>query len=652
MDAAMAGARTACGLGMNMNTVNIDAPIAPAIPPPGHQRFHHRPQPEPTSGEGHDVQMDDVKEDKDDVFKYQEQDKWGIDKKAPASHGSRPPEGAGTANMNPVTKVVLQRHEGSMDLSVSTGPDFSQLAPAGSGREFEELNQRNRRYRDHEHESEPTKHKCLSGSQAGLWGDKNRGSGTKIGTLQELLNPEFDAVMITAHGHKNTQTAQTPQDQSPAVASLYALNKTNNTPQPLPVFPRVTTYTHKDTKRIAKPPAPTPRLSSRHGRLADPEHGQERREVEFERERGYTRDINRLNQEVDNQRKHHQTQLEGLQRQLDRQDAFLAHQRTDSEINSLVSRIREEVQTFSMRVAKRFKIPLTGTVYRKISVEFEQDIKTVVPSSDKSLFEIFASMKTKQRRFFVQGWVHLVLCKYVFTSNFPIKYQKMGTDSSELWLPSNTAKAARELENQVAVICNSTTNSLGPAAFHKWRTLTMSILRTANPTGGSTHENRTQFIDKKCQKMAEVFQELRETSADAQLPEDPNVLKKEREESVALLRGDLVNIFENAVQLASLLRTQSAAFEMRFPTVVLPDSDDLSPRIESLHLNPTWMDLAGDSEGHGPQSIVDYVVEPALFKSGNANGEKYDVEAGCFLKATVACLHAHAPRNIPKGLYK
>ncbi|KAK6532126.1 hypothetical protein TWF694_003287 [Orbilia ellipsospora] len=653
MDAtiALAGARMACGHGMDMNTATNQTPTAPATPPTSHQRSHRRPQPETNLEKDHDIQMSGVKEDTVDVFKYQEEGKWDIDKNVPTtSHGYRLPEGTRGANSNLNTKVVIQRNESSTNISLSTEPEYNQPAPLGSGREFEELNQRNRLHRGHERERDPefTRNKGTSGSQVGLWGEKNRGSSTGIGTLPVSHNPEFDAVIINAHGYKYTQPART-QDQSPAASSLHALNKTKNT-----LFTGVSkglaSHTPKDTKRIVKPPAPTPRLSSRNGRFPEPGYEQERREAEIERERGYARDINRLNQEVDNQRKHHQTQLEGLQRQLDREDAFLTHQRTDSELNGLVSSMREEVQTFGMKVAKIFKTPSPGTIYSKISVEFEQDIKTVVPSSDKSLFEIFASMKPKQRRFFVQGWVHLVLCKYVFTSNFPIKDRKTGVNPSELWLPSNTANAVKELENEVALICTSTTNSLGPAAFHKWRTLTMSILRAANPTGGSTRENRSQLIESKCQKMAEVLQELRETSVDFKPPEDLNVLRKEREENVRLLQVDLVDIFENAVKLASLLRTQRAAFEMRYPMVALPNTHDLSPRIDNLHLNQTWMDLAGDPKGHGPQSIVDYVVEPALFKSGNANGEKYDVEAGCFLKATVACLHV--PPDIPKNLHK
>lgn len=172
--------------------------------------------------------------------------------------------------------------------------------------------------------------------------------------------------------------------------------------------------------------------------------------------------------------------------------------------------------------------------------------------------------------------------------------------------------------------------------------MTFSVLRATNTRGEANEEFKKSLIEARCQEMGEIFQDLREMSS-----EEPHKTALERGVNVANIKAELERIFDKAIQFSSILKTQRAAFDLIYPDIGPPMTVDVqgAPKVipRAMNLQPDWMDV-DDPEDHNTMSIVDFIVEPALFKCGNANGEKYEMNAGCFMKAKVVCL------NLPKPM--
>lgn len=108
---------------------------------------------------------------------------------------------------------------------------------------------------------------------------------------------------------------------------------------------------------------------------------------------------------------------------------------------------------------------------------------------------------------------------------------------------------------------------------------------------------------------------------------------KDREEQ---LTNDLFGILKQAVALSQTLRCQRAAWSVRH---IVPPGQSLTPG-PVFFKDRIMEDMDGgsydseDGESQPRPKIVDVVVSPALFKRGNTDGERFDVET-CIEKAQV-----------------
>jgi hypothetical protein len=97
------------------------------------------------------------------------------------------------------------------------------------------------------------------------------------------------------------------------------------------------------------------------------------------------------------------------------------------------------------------------------------------------------------------------------------------------------------------------------------------------------------------------------------------------------LEDNLIAIFADAVKLSQLLRRQRALWYVRFPRPGGMWRDVKQIGNVPLMFDPSSMaDEWSDNMGTDPvflrQQYVEMVVSPALFKRGNVDGERYDVE--------------------------
>ncbi|KAF3213125.1 hypothetical protein TWF192_003728 [Orbilia oligospora] len=344
-------------------------------------------------------------------------------------------------------------------------------------------------------------------------------------------------------------------------------------------------------------------------------------------------------------RESHMKRMDSLQRVIDQEDVFHRLRMSDSEILGNIGDICLKVRTFSSKVAKMSKnsffldkLDKAGQT-SKLTDRIKYEIKLVAPIPGLSIDSILAATtKARNRRFLIQGWIHFTLWSFIFRSNLLIEGSEAprGGNPNDLWLPEEKSAAVEHLENEFSSLAKRKT--ISQATFHKWRTLTLGIISSVNPQSDGSGDNGSKTIEARCQNVAEVLQEL--ILGGCQL-ENSNLQK----ESIGFFKRYLVEIFNSALSLSSRLRTQRAAFGLRFPTAP-PSKSHVS---EPLHLDTDWMQTDDGCDELSPQRVVSYVIEPAWFKAGDANGEGYDLGAGCFVKARVVCLPATAsPETVHK----
>ncbi|KAF3317344.1 hypothetical protein TWF173_010996 [Orbilia oligospora] len=346
--------------------------------------------------------------------------------------------------------------------------------------------------------------------------------------------------------------------------------------------------------------------------------------------------------EMENLRESHMKRMDSLQRVIDQEDVFHRLRMSDSEILGHIGDICLKVRTFASKVAKMSKnsffLDKAGQTSR-LTDRIKYEIKMVAPIPDLSIDSILAATtKARNRRFLIQGWIHFTLWNSIFRSNLLIEGSEAprGGNPSDLWLPEAKSAAVERLENEFSSLAQR--KIISQATFHKWRTLTLGIISSVNPQSDGSEDNGSKTIEARCQNVAEVLQEL--ILGRCQF-ENGSI----QEESIGSFKRYLVEIFNSALSLSSRLRTQRAAFGLRFPTAP-PSKSHFS---EPLHLDTDWMQTDDGCDELSPRRIVSYVIEPAWFKAGDANGEGYDFGAGCFVKARVVCLPATAsPETVHK----
>ncbi|KAF3912622.1 hypothetical protein AA313_de0210165 [Arthrobotrys entomopaga] len=334
-------------------------------------------------------------------------------------------------------------------------------------------------------------------------------------------------------------------------------------------------------------------------------------------------------------------------------NSFLVPEKTDNEWCAAFESLRGNVLTWASNISKTFPRDIKKAPPR-ITPEIENEIRMVILLPDLSLDQIFSTMKgSKKRRRFIQGWVHLNLCKYVFSPSIPTQRagsEKSGSNSSvppletrptgkDLWIHNKAAGALQQLESEMAshLFAKSSKSRHTEIGFHKWRCLTLGMLQSLSPVT-EIHETFQSQIQDRCLEMARIIQEIQNQE------ETP-------EPGVDELEIDLYGIFKEAVKLSSELRGQRAAFDIRFPSAhPILSSDDTSGTSfsrssaqEILRLEPSWMKVE-----EGSTSVVHYILEPALIKSGNGNGEEYNI-IGPLIKATVVCSSSQLPIKGQKG---
>lgn len=294
-----------------------------------------------------------------------------------------------------------------------------------------------------------------------------------------------------------------------------------------------------------------------------------------------------------------------LEKAMDNKDLFLEDQAwNDDEVRGKFESLMSKIKTWSNNFIAG--LPDANAFQTKSLFEYRR----VAPSCThmESLYKLTTEKQNK--RLFVRAWTAYVMTDYLFRilNSDPT----MGGITLDIWMTEDLAKAFSELENEFWGIKNR--NVISDRAFNDWRAFTAGLL-------AKSMKHDPQDSDSRARK---AVQDAMDTVIELVGPwcssPDPD--------AIGTYTAKLEKIFVEAAELAKFLRRQRPLWSIRFPT---NSEEEVSETGSFMIFDPKTM---SDQRGHledtpgatDRQSYVDLVVTPALFKRGNADGERFDRE--------------------------
>ena len=160
--------------------------------------------------------------------------------------------------------------------------------------------------------------------------------------------------------------------------------------------------------------------------------------------------------------------------------------------------------------------------------------------------------------------------------------------------------------------------------LHDWRAFTATLLSKviATNTGGTDVE---AYLDRCAQLIIDPIRTWVQPGGEHDM------------------KAKLIPIMKRAVEVSRLLRCQRACWSIRHLAMPKQNMDSPSRGPDFVLFDESTMEDMDAGETHGKlhgqelhQRQVQIVVCPALYKRGNHNGERYDVEA-CMERSQVRC---------------
>lgn len=321
---------------------------------------------------------------------------------------------------------------------------------------------------------------------------------------------------------------------------------------------------------------------------------------------------------------------------MENKDLFLGRQHSDEEISGRFRWLMNQIKTWSMPFADRdARAPLSGGP--DISKE---DLARIAPIA----IDIPSFFKNPTNvRAFVRAWVGVIMAEIFFPAIATgMDIQTHGVD---LWMDRELATAVHQIESRLSNSGEQSIPILSRADLtlatdkppdrtvlslrdlHDWKALTNSLV--ARLSGSSKTGIGQEEVVKRCNdRILEVVGPLAP------------------EEERTRISVDLLNILFQAIDLSKTLRCQRAYW-----TLKQPERQVREPDAPVFYDAVVMDDLHGDEDSDAEcgsrqyKKIVEIVVTPALFKRGNADGERFDIET-CICRGEV---RTHSPTVPAKG---
>ncbi|KAH6895962.1 hypothetical protein B0T10DRAFT_587564 [Thelonectria olida] len=297
-----------------------------------------------------------------------------------------------------------------------------------------------------------------------------------------------------------------------------------------------------------------------------------------------------------------------MQSSLDAQYELLGRQEQDSNISGEFDEIFIQLKNWTSRFCSSAKSPMQVTDVHRENFEL---IRRVLPSlaSAEDLPEFLPPNYIRRRRNFVRGWVGLILAEFIICSLPEPSYP--ASAAQDFWMPPATRNSITELQKTLLESGEAVTLT----AFHRWRTITMAMLDKVY-TPIQWPQDTINLVDDRV-----------DFALSAILPLTSQPGNGEQRQKL------IDNIFFPALSFSQLLRRQCACWSVRFPDLAASNRFEPSTMVDVD--NQPEDDVEGATADQCSKSVK-IVVTPALFKSGNQDGLRYDM-GGPVQEAEVSC---------------
>ena len=312
---------------------------------------------------------------------------------------------------------------------------------------------------------------------------------------------------------------------------------------------------------------------------------------------------------------------------IEKKQLSIGRQDSDEDIITRFRSLVGQIKTWSVPFAQ---IHQDARVY---SVENIDEFRKVSPGV--SDFQRFLQ-KPSNLRLLVRGYVGLTIAESFFRT---IPYApNPDSDGEDVWMDRELAHSFASIENSLfhssknphvlttllLVLTNLDRNLISERDFHDWRALTATLIAKLDMYNKSDEGTKTGTTACSTRIMSLV--------ANWVAAEDQGKLE-----------DGLREILSDAVMLSQTLRCQRAFWSIRQAGSFVNRTLNAGRADSSLYFDEgTMYDKYGEEDSDGrsisisSQKKVRVIISPSLWKRGNTDGERYDVEF-CAERSEVKC---------------
>ena len=314
---------------------------------------------------------------------------------------------------------------------------------------------------------------------------------------------------------------------------------------------------------------------------------------------------------------------------MEKKDLYVGRQDSDDAVYSRFQMLIGQIKTWSVPFAQN-----GASSHPAFTAEVLEEFRKVAPAVTD--FPRFLQTP-KNMRLFIRGYVSLAIAEMLFRTLATGTHS--GSGGEDIWMDGELAHCVYLIENSLfyagkSIICCTDCvltetfqdrKSISSRELHDWRALTTTLISKLDDASSRTGKGMEAHVTECSDRVMSVVGNWVATEN-----------RKELEDS-------LLAVLFQAVKLSQTLRCQRAHWSVRHSGDAIHQRPQSGPPEELVFFDETTMDDThgdDDSDGGGAQpqysKIVEIFITPGLFKSGNSDGEQFDIET-CVERSEVKC---------------
>lgn len=314
---------------------------------------------------------------------------------------------------------------------------------------------------------------------------------------------------------------------------------------------------------------------------------------------------------------------------MESKDLYVGRQDSDDAVYSRFQTLIGQIKTWSIPFAQD-----RPSFHVESAAGAIADFRKVAPAvTDFSRF----LQTPKNMRLFVRGYVGLIMAEMLFRT-LP-SGTHLGSKGEDIWMDTKLARSVFLIEkrlfdagkpifcwvDRVLIMTTQDGKAISSRELHDWRALTTTLISKLNDASSKTGKGMEACVTDCSNRIMGVVGNWVAT------------------ENRRTLEDTLLPVLLQAVKLSQTLRCQRAYWSVRHPGDAIRQGPQSGLPDGLVFLDKATMDdKHGDEDSdeeaaHAQYSkTVEIFITPGLFKSGNSDGEQFDIET-CIERSEVKC---------------